>query len=149
LLKRPTQLDERIPVEVGVIQVNFCKNPQCQNFGVPASTKRHPRGRGAVERGWETYSLVGTGKGQDNSRGYCLLSAAKLNAIVHYACWGRYLPQKKDCRLSISSPFSHFFNTLSDRLVLSLPAFLVAMVSLMRRRRCTLNTRMNRAELSG
>ena len=62
------------------------------------------------------------GKGQDNGRGHCLLSAAKLTAIVHCACWGRYLPQKKGCRLSISSPFSHFFNTLSDRLVISDPA---------------------------
>ena len=67
-------------------------------------------------------NAVGTGKGQDNGRGHCLLSAAKLTAIVHYACWGRYLPQKKGCRLSISSPFSHFFNTLSDRLAIANPA---------------------------
>jgi len=63
LLKGPNQLDERVPVEVGVIQVNFCKNPQCQNFGVPASTKRQPRGKGAAERGRDTYSVVGSGRG--------------------------------------------------------------------------------------
>jgi hypothetical protein len=63
LLKEPTQLDERVPVEVGAIQVNFCKNPQCQNFGVPASTKRQPRGKGAAERGRDTYSVVGSGRG--------------------------------------------------------------------------------------
>jgi hypothetical protein len=51
LLKGPSQLDERVPMEVGSIQVNFCKNPQCQNFGVPASGKRQPRGKGASERG--------------------------------------------------------------------------------------------------
>jgi hypothetical protein len=63
LLEEPTQLDERVPVEVGAIQVNFCKNPQCQNFGVPASTKRQPRGKGAAERGRDTYSVVGSGRG--------------------------------------------------------------------------------------
>jgi transposase-like protein len=63
LLKEPTQLDERVPVEVGAIQVNFCKNPQCQNFGVPASTQRQPRGKGAAERGRDTYSVVGSGRG--------------------------------------------------------------------------------------
>jgi hypothetical protein len=50
LLKGPNQLDERVPMEVGTIQVNFCKNPQCQNFGIPASTIRQPRGRGVAER---------------------------------------------------------------------------------------------------
>lgn len=44
MLKGPNQLDERVPVEIGTIQVNFCKNPHCQNFGIPASTKRQPRG---------------------------------------------------------------------------------------------------------
>jgi len=42
MFKGPSQLNERIPVEVGAIQVNFCKNPQCQNFGVPASTEKQP-----------------------------------------------------------------------------------------------------------
>ena len=35
LPKGPNQLDERVPIEVGTIQVNFCTNPQCQNFGIP------------------------------------------------------------------------------------------------------------------
>ncbi len=55
MLKGPNQLDERVPMEVGTIHVNFCKNPQCQNFGIPASTMRQPRGRGAAERGRDTY----------------------------------------------------------------------------------------------
>jgi hypothetical protein len=62
-MKGPKQLDERVPVEVGAIQVNFCKNPQCQNFGVPAGTKRQPQGRGAAERGREAYRVVGSGRG--------------------------------------------------------------------------------------
>jgi hypothetical protein len=34
----------RIPVAVNGLQVNFCKNPTCLNFGVPASTEKQPRG---------------------------------------------------------------------------------------------------------
>ncbi|MGO9614295.1 MAG: hypothetical protein ACLPX5_14860 [Dissulfurispiraceae bacterium] len=29
----------RIPEEVNGFQVNFCKNPRCPNFGIPASTE--------------------------------------------------------------------------------------------------------------
>jgi len=57
VLKGSNQFDERVPVEVGTIQVNFCKNPQCRNFGVPASTKRQPRGRGVVGSGRGTPML--------------------------------------------------------------------------------------------
>ena len=48
---------------VGTIQANFCKNPQCQHFGVPASTERQPRGKGAEERGRDTYMIAGSGRG--------------------------------------------------------------------------------------
>jgi hypothetical protein len=30
MLKGPNQFDERVPMEVGTIQVNFCKNPQAR-----------------------------------------------------------------------------------------------------------------------
>jgi len=40
LPKGPSQLDERVPIEVGTVQVNFCKNPQCQNFSIPVSSTR-------------------------------------------------------------------------------------------------------------
>ena len=40
--KGPKQLSQRVPIEVGTIQVNFSKNSQCQNFGIPASTTRQP-----------------------------------------------------------------------------------------------------------
>jgi hypothetical protein len=63
MLKGPSQLNERVPVEVGAIQVNFCKNPQCQNFDIPASTERQPRGRGTAKRGRDTYTVVGSGRG--------------------------------------------------------------------------------------
>jgi transposase-like protein len=63
MLKGANQLDERVPIEVGTIQVNFCKNPQCQNFGIPASTVKQPRGPGAGERSRDTYSIAGTSRG--------------------------------------------------------------------------------------
>jgi transposase-like protein len=47
----------RIPEAVADIQVNFCKNPTCLNFGRPASTKPQPRGPGAKERGRDPYVI--------------------------------------------------------------------------------------------
>jgi len=85
MLKGPSQLDQRVPGEVGTIQVNFCKNPQCQNFGVPASTKRQPRGRGAAERGRDTYSVVGSGRGTPMLRcSFCgQYPTIKSNKAIH------------------------------------------------------------------
>jgi hypothetical protein len=62
LIKGPNQLDERVPIEVDGIQVNFYKNTQCPNFGIPASTKSQPRGKGSAERGIDTYNVVGLNK---------------------------------------------------------------------------------------
>ena len=89
MLKGPNQLDERFPMEVGTIQVNFCKNPQCQNFGIPASTIRQPRGRGETERGRDTYSVVGSGRGtqeQADSGNRLGLSKGKITIenIIYY-----------------------------------------------------------------
>ncbi len=64
MLKGPSKLDERVPIAVGAIQVNFCKNPQCKNFGIPASTERQPRGKGAEERGRDAYTVSGSGPGR-------------------------------------------------------------------------------------
>ncbi len=47
----------RLPIEVNGIQVNFCKNPKCVNFGVPASLKRQPIGPGSHARGRDTYTI--------------------------------------------------------------------------------------------
>ena len=67
MIKGQNHLDERILIEVDGIQVNFCKNPQCPNFGVPASTKRQPRGKGSAERGRDTYNVVGSGRKEISS----------------------------------------------------------------------------------
>lgn len=47
----------RIPPEVDGIQVNHCKNPLCQNFGVPALESRW-----RVPSGIGSYQLAGSGK---------------------------------------------------------------------------------------
>lgn len=44
------------------VQVNFCKNPACSNFGIPASTTKQPRGPGAASRGRDSYTVVGSSK---------------------------------------------------------------------------------------
>jgi transposase-like protein len=51
----------RIPQEANGIQVNFCKNPACGNFGVPASTEIQPRGRGKRQ---DVYTITGSSDGQ-------------------------------------------------------------------------------------
>lgn len=55
----------RIPLEVAGIQVNFCKNPNCPNFGVPASSEKQPRGPGAGERGRDSYRVTGSTHGRE------------------------------------------------------------------------------------
>ncbi|MGO9612923.1 MAG: transposase [Dissulfurispiraceae bacterium] len=52
----------RIPVPAGGIQVNFCKNPGCPNFGVPASEDRQPTGSGAASRRSDRYIVTGSVK---------------------------------------------------------------------------------------
>src|ERR1700690_3110640 len=54
----------RIPEAVGNIQVTFCKNPQCPNFGTPASPENQPRGNIAVDQERDTYLIVGGGKSE-------------------------------------------------------------------------------------
>jgi hypothetical protein len=51
----------RIPDEADGIQVNFCKNVKCPNFGVPASTEQQPRGSKVYEGGRDTYTVSGAG----------------------------------------------------------------------------------------
>ncbi len=55
----------RIPVEVNGIQVNFCKNPRCPNFGSPASTGKQPKGPGSLQRGGDGYAVRGTSGGRN------------------------------------------------------------------------------------
>ncbi len=79
------QPDERIPLEIGKIQVNFCKNPQCKNFGTPASTTKQPRGPGAAKRGRDTYTVVGSGRGTPMLRcSFCgQYPTIKSNKAIH------------------------------------------------------------------
>ena len=51
---------KRVPEAIGGIQVNFCKNPGCPNFGVPASLEKLPRGPGAQQRGRDAYTVRGS-----------------------------------------------------------------------------------------
>jgi transposase-like protein len=69
----------RIPLSVAGIQVNFCKNPECSNFGVPASTETQPKGRGAKSRGRDDYRLAGSSY-SNNRPGTPVLTCLKCNA---------------------------------------------------------------------
>jgi transposase-like protein len=53
-----TSIKLRVPESVAGIQVNFCKNPLCLNFGRPASNNVQPRGPGAsTKEGRDTYTI--------------------------------------------------------------------------------------------
>jgi transposase-like protein len=69
----------RVPIEVDGIQVNFCKNPQCLNYGVPASTEEQPKGPGAKERGRDDYRLAGSGY-SNNRPGTPVITCLKCTA---------------------------------------------------------------------
>jgi len=49
----------RIPSEVSGVQVNFCKNPLCTNYGLAASSLPQ-KGKNVVR---DSYSVVAAGKG--------------------------------------------------------------------------------------
>lgn len=59
-MPEPLREKHRIPEEIEGIQVNFCKNPSCANFGVPASQKKQPRGPGAANKERDTYIVGGS-----------------------------------------------------------------------------------------
>jgi hypothetical protein len=48
----------RIPLSVEGVQVNFCKNPACPNFGVSASQEKQPRGQYAKDKERDSYTIV-------------------------------------------------------------------------------------------
>ena len=62
-----------IPPEVAGINVNFCKNPRCENFGVPASIVRWRRkvGSALATTPGTAYDLVSRGKSRPSLK--CLL----------------------------------------------------------------------------
>lgn len=55
-------------MECDGIQVNFCKNPVCPNYGNPASGEKQPRGRQHEPR-QDTYTL--SSGGEKRSRLHC------------------------------------------------------------------------------
>ena len=88
---------DRIPPEAGGIQVNFCKNPGCANYGVPA--------RPTVPRG-------GTGGGnvQDD---YKLTSASAITPLLRCHGCGEQPPIKSNT--AILEERTRFLATLGLR----------------------------------
>ena len=86
------RVPSRIPLAVAGIQVNFCKNPNCANFGVPASSAKQPRGPGAAGRGRDRYRVEGNthGRGVTVPVLTCLFCKeappVKSNQGVHEEC---------------------------------------------------------------
>ncbi|WP_250678769.1 hypothetical protein [Geomonas sp. Red32] len=54
-----TTKGQRIPPVNGGLQVNFCKNPSCCNFGTPASNTPQSRGK-YVRAGNDRYKVTGS-----------------------------------------------------------------------------------------
>ncbi len=69
--KSSEQLRPRIPLEHKGVQVNFCKNPLCKNFGVSAGLDKQKRGASKPKEGQDSYTLSGAGK--DSPTIHCLL----------------------------------------------------------------------------
>lgn len=72
-----TNAKTRVPVEVNNINYNFCKNPQCKQFGLPISQE--------MKKGGNTYNLTGVSKG-----GIVNIPHAKCN------CCGDIFPLKSN-----------------------------------------------------
>lgn len=56
----------RIPPAAGGIQINFCKNPGCKNFGIPASQEATRGSAARVKR--NRYTVVASGKNYPHLR---------------------------------------------------------------------------------
>lgn len=54
----------RYPPEAAGIQVNYCKNPKCANFGVPPHPQKAYRRKSITPAGPGDYTVVASGKGQ-------------------------------------------------------------------------------------
>ena len=62
-LTTKTNLKYRIPPDCNGIQVNFCKNPNCKNFGVPAEPFGDFRGHKGENKVVTNYNLLSARKG--------------------------------------------------------------------------------------
>jgi len=62
LEETPMEDKSRIPEAVEGIQVNFCKNPRCENFGIAASVVKQPKGPGIKNLKHDVYKITGKKK---------------------------------------------------------------------------------------
>lgn len=58
----------RIPLPSNGIQINFCKNPNCKNFGIPAELEGNFLGRASKNKPLPLYTLIGAAKGYPQLR---------------------------------------------------------------------------------
>lgn len=59
-----TEPASRIPPAVNGIQINFCKNPLCLNFGRPASPEPQKRGPSGPRDSSDSYTISGDSRGR-------------------------------------------------------------------------------------
>jgi len=90
----------RIPLASGGIQVNFCKNPGCPNFGVPAAPT----------------TSKGAGGGKD---GYAVRAAGKGLPVLHCHACGEYPPVKSN--VAIREELERLAGYLEPRMAPSCP----------------------------
>lgn len=69
--RRPDLPRAALPIEIGEVQVNSCKNPKCANFGVPVPRKRT---KGVPD----PYRLIGAGSAIGSIHVRCMLCSEKL-----------------------------------------------------------------------
>lgn len=102
---------ERIPKSFEGIQVNFCKNPLCMNYGTPASQETQPRGPNAADRGRDTYTVGSDSKG--TVRLHCNLCGEylplKSNQAIHeeYCRLTAYLVPAKEATCPVDTCINH------------------------------------------
>jgi len=85
-----TNTSPRIPLEAGGIQVNFCKNPNCANYAIPASVEKQPRGRG--NKIADRYTISGGAKRKGKGEGERITNTPVLACL---SC-GEYPPIKSN-----------------------------------------------------
>lgn len=74
----------RVPASIHDVNINFCKNPSCNNFGIPIEGKS-TRGLGAVN----SYTVVASGKNLPSARCNCCgeIFPLKSNGGVFEETW--------------------------------------------------------------
>lgn len=93
--------NDRIPAAAEGIQLNFCKNPICLNYGIPASTEKQPKGPGATGRGRDSYVLSGS------------KNAHKNNAFLKCSLCSETIPVKSN--IAVVEELARFSSYLNNR----------------------------------